>query len=132
MTLATVVQRLVKVRSQQFPVMPYQDICPLGHGNWPLRVLAQGQARRPKIRGLLLYTTGVGDDNRRMLLESEKFKIPQRIDNAKIRAPLRQPLRPFLASSWMDRKNQGGFALKLSSTCSIGKNVDSSSTFDGR
>lgn len=129
---ASAVQRVVKMRPQQFPITAYQDIRALSHCNRTLRILTQSQARNSQISSLLLYPTRVRDHHCRMFLQSKKLKVSKGIDNSKIRTALPQPRRPLLLCPGMHRKIRGSFSLKLSSTCRIGKKLDSSSTFDGR
>src|SRR5260221_6960324 len=70
-----------------------------------LRVIANSQARHTKIRGFLLNASGIGDDDGGLLLESQKFHVPewfgqsQRVGHSKL-APIDRR-----ASARMNRKH---------------------------
>ena len=78
-------------------VLTDQDVGAGGDRHRAFGVLAHGQAGRAEVRGLFLNAAGVGDDQRRMHLQREKFDVPDRVDEPDVgaRRPAPEVLDPL-------------------------------------
>jgi hypothetical protein len=69
------IQNLPHLGSQELHVTPYEDIRTNLNCHRPLRVLADCQTRHAKVSGLFLNAAGIGDDDRRILLQRKKLEV---------------------------------------------------------
>src|ERR1700744_6198991 len=111
--LSMSIQRLRKLLTQHPPIVPDKHVGSGSDRYGTLGVLTQRETRSSQIGRLLLDPTRVGDNNRGMLLQSEKLDVAQWLNHLQIGITLPELQRPAVPGPRMNRKDKWQIAAQI-------------------